>query len=152
MKFDHLIKHYMRNIFLEKSYAKYGRESLDQSFKVLNCFFPIWQAVDYRNILNLSCILSAFTSFKTFSKKLSTWSKNHDKYLSWERKEFLRWNKKLFFEVDSPALNRILLLFSLKKHLFWLIDNSTNKRLLKATRLKHVTQKSLDFIDRSPSI
>ena len=32
MKFDHLIEHNMRNIFLEKLYTKYGGETIPKSF------------------------------------------------------------------------------------------------------------------------
>ena len=32
MKFGHLIEHDMRNIFLEKSYIKYGRETIPKPF------------------------------------------------------------------------------------------------------------------------
>ena len=32
MKFDHLIEHNMRNIFLEKLYTKYGGETIPKPF------------------------------------------------------------------------------------------------------------------------
>ena len=56
MKFGHLIESNMRNIFLEKSYTKYGEEispilisekwklsvSLDQQSKILYCLFLLY--------------------------------------------------------------------------------------------------------------
>ena len=65
----------MRNIFLEKSYKKWGGETsprpfsekskliipLDQCSKVLYSFFFVCQAEDYRNILKLSSRPLAFT-------------------------------------------------------------------------------------------
>ena len=32
MKFDHLIEHNMKNIFLEKLYKKFGRETIPRPF------------------------------------------------------------------------------------------------------------------------
>ena len=75
MKFGQLIEYNMRNIFLEKSYTKYGGEtsprpfseklklsvSLDQYSKFLHNFIFI---DGYRNILKLSCRPLAFTSYK----------------------------------------------------------------------------------------
>ena len=52
MKFDKVIEYNITNIFLEKSYTKYGRK-----------FFP-----SYRNKLKLSYIPITFTSCKAFLK------------------------------------------------------------------------------------
>ena len=72
----------MKNIFLEKSYAKCGREtsprpfsktktnlgiSLDQQSKDLcSLFFLYLQVEGYQSILKLRCRSLAFTSFKAF--------------------------------------------------------------------------------------
>ena len=83
MKFDQLIEYNVRNIFLEKSYTKWGEEtilgtfskkskltlSLDQYSKVLRSLFFIVSLVEgYRYILNLSCRPLGFTSYKAFLK------------------------------------------------------------------------------------
>ena len=82
MKFGQLLEYKMKNIFVEKSYTKWGGEtiprhfykklklsrSLDQWSKVLYSFFIIYQVEDYRNILKLSSRSFAFTSYKAFSK------------------------------------------------------------------------------------
>ena len=78
MKFHRLWEYNMRNIFLEKSYTKYGGEtiprpfskksklsiSLDQLSKVLaiKFVFVLCQVEGYRYILKLSCRPLAFTS------------------------------------------------------------------------------------------
>ena len=72
----------MRNIFLEKSYTKYGTEttarpfskksklsiSPDQYFNVLYFVFIVCQVEDYRKRLKLSCRPLAFTSDRAFLK------------------------------------------------------------------------------------
>ena len=77
--FGQLIEHNMRNIFLEKSYTKFGGEtspkaffkksqlniSLDQESKVLYSLFLLHVQVEgYRNILKLSCRPLAFLKNK----------------------------------------------------------------------------------------
>ena len=71
----------MRNIFLEKSYAKCGRETiprpfskkrklsiyLDQSLKVLYSLLLLYAKL--RNILKISWRSLAFASYKAFLKK-----------------------------------------------------------------------------------
>ena len=74
----------MRNIFLEKSYTKYGGETGPRLFSekieiahisgsVVESFiqfvFIICQVEGYQNISKLSCRSLAFTSFKAFLKK-----------------------------------------------------------------------------------
>ena len=74
----------MRNIFLKKSYTKWGRETipisyskklklticLDQLSKVLHSLvFIVWQFEGYRNVLKLSWGPLGFTSYKAFFKK-----------------------------------------------------------------------------------
>ena len=81
MKFGQLIEYDMRNIFLENSYTKCGKEtiprpfskksklsiSLDQYSKVLYILI-VCQVQDYRKSLKLSCRPFAFTSYKAFLK------------------------------------------------------------------------------------
>ena len=76
----------MKNIFLEKSYTKFGGEniprpfckksklsiSLDQSSKVLYSVFIVCQVESYRNILKLSCRPLAFTSYKASGNRSET--------------------------------------------------------------------------------
>ena len=80
LNFGQLIEYNMRNIFLEKSYIKCGREtssrlfsgklnlsiSLDQQSKVLYSLFLLYPK--YRNILKPSCRPLAFTSDQAFFK------------------------------------------------------------------------------------
>ena len=68
MKFGLLTEYKMRNIFLEKSYAKYDGEtscrsfsgklklsiSLYQQFKIIQFVFIVLQVEGYQNILKLS--------------------------------------------------------------------------------------------------
>ena len=67
MKFGQLVKYNMRNIFLEKSYTKYGGETIPRSFSkksklssglmvesLLQFVFIVCQVEDYRNILKVS--------------------------------------------------------------------------------------------------
>ena len=83
MKFGQLIEYNTRNTFLEKSYTKFGEETiprpfskksklsicLNQQSKVLYSFFLIvCQVEGYRYILKLSRRPLAFTSYKAFSK------------------------------------------------------------------------------------
>ena len=69
ISYSQLVEYNMRNIFLEKSYTKWGREtiprpfsknlklyiSVDQKSKVLYSLFLLYQVEGYRNILKLSC-------------------------------------------------------------------------------------------------
>ena len=70
MKFGHLIKYNIRNIFIEKSYRKYGGKacprpfckksklsiSLDQQTEIIyNLFLLSVQVEVYQNILKLRC-------------------------------------------------------------------------------------------------
>ena len=67
MKFGQLIIEYnIRNIFIEKSYTKYG----GGTFPGLSgsMVFIVWQVGGYRNILKLNCKPLAFTSYKAFLK------------------------------------------------------------------------------------
>ena len=64
IKFGQLIEYNMRNIFQEKSYTKFGGESIPRPF----CKKTSWQVVGYRNILKLRCRSLAFTSYKAFLK------------------------------------------------------------------------------------
>ena len=74
----------MRNIFLEKSYTKYGGETGPRLFSekieiahisgsVVESFiqfvFIICQVEGYQNILKLSCTPLVFTSYKAFFRK-----------------------------------------------------------------------------------
>ena len=85
MKFGQLTEDNMRNIFLEKLYTKYGRETIprpfskcsklsispDQYSKVIYSYiklYILYQVEDYRKRLKLSCRPLAFTSYKAFSK------------------------------------------------------------------------------------
>ena len=83
MKFDQLIEYSLRNIFLEKSHQKCGREtipgpfskisklsiSLDQLvLSLIQFVFIVCQVEDYRNTLKLSCRPLVFTSYKAFFK------------------------------------------------------------------------------------
>ena len=67
MKFGQLVKYNMRNIFLEKSYTKYGGETIPRPFSkksklssglmvesFLQFVFIVCQVEDYRNILKVS--------------------------------------------------------------------------------------------------
>ena len=82
MKFDELIEYYIKSIFLEKRYTKYGEEfrprpflkksklsiSLDQQSEISYSLFLLYvQVEDYQNILKLRCQPLALTSYKTFS-------------------------------------------------------------------------------------
>ena len=67
MKFGQLIEYKVGNIFLEKSYAKYGGESFPITLFVLFVFI-VCQVEDYRNILKLSCRPLALTSCKASLK------------------------------------------------------------------------------------
>ena len=70
MKFGHLLECNMKNIFLEKTNTKCGRKTLfpDPFLKNQNSFmqfaFIVCQAKSHQNILKLSCIQLAFTSYK----------------------------------------------------------------------------------------
>ena len=82
MKFGQLVKYDMRNIFLEKSYTKCGREtiprpfskksklniSLDQYSKVSYIYYVliVCQVEDYQKWLKLSFRPFGFTSYKGF--------------------------------------------------------------------------------------
>ena len=82
MKFGQLIECNWRNIFLEKSYTKYGRGTIPRTFfknqswaylwiNILKFYifcFIVWQIEDYQNWLKLSCRPLAFTSNKAFLK------------------------------------------------------------------------------------
>ena len=82
MKFGQLIECNMRNIFLEKSYTKYCRETISRSFskeqklsislgqysKVFIYFVFVCQFEDYQKWFKLSCRPVAFTSHKAFLK------------------------------------------------------------------------------------
>ena len=78
-KFGQLIEYNMINIFLLKSYAKYGGEtsprpfyiksklsiSLDEKSEILqNLLLLFVQAEVYQNIFKLRCCLLAFTSYR----------------------------------------------------------------------------------------
>ena len=84
VKFGELKQYNMRNIFLEKSYSKYGEEtilrlvfkkvkiehisgSIFESF--IQFVFIVCQVEGFRNILKLSCRAIAFTSYKAFFKE-----------------------------------------------------------------------------------
>ena len=81
MKFGQLKEYKMRNIFLEKSYAKYGEENSSKLLKNQNsayawinnlkfytvCFF-ICQVQGCLKILKLSFRPFTFTSYKAFLK------------------------------------------------------------------------------------
>ena len=72
-KFDQLIEYNMRNIFLQKSYTKYGTETSprpfsEKSLDQLQFIFILSQAEGYQNISKLGCIPLAFTSFEAFLK------------------------------------------------------------------------------------
>ena len=54
MKFGQVIEYSMKNIFLEKSYAKCGGETIQ-------LVFTICQVENYRSILKLNCRPCAFT-------------------------------------------------------------------------------------------
>ena len=54
MKFGQVIEYNMKNIFLEKSYAKCGGETIQ-------LVFTICQVENYRSILKLNCRPCAFT-------------------------------------------------------------------------------------------
>ena len=72
MKFGQLIEHNMRDIFLEKSFAKCGGDAISRpyfwinSLKFYTAFFIACQVEDYKNILQLSCRPLVFTSYKAF--------------------------------------------------------------------------------------
>ena len=84
MKFGHLIKYNMKNIFLEKSCTKRAREGslrpsskksklsiylmLKQSEMLLHLFLLYIQVEVYKNILKLRCWSLIFTLYKAFSK------------------------------------------------------------------------------------
>ena len=80
IKFGQLIEYNLRNIFLEKSYTKYGGKtiprpfsekskssiSLDQQSKILYSLLLLNVQVEgYRNTLKRSCRPLAFTTYKT---------------------------------------------------------------------------------------
>ena len=76
-KFDQLIEYNMRNIFLQKSYTKYGTETSprpfsEKSLDQLQFIFILSQAEGYQNISKLDCIQLAFTSFEAFLKNKKT--------------------------------------------------------------------------------
>ena len=74
MKFGQLQEYNMKNIFLEKSYTKYGGEAIPRTFskkskssKPLNQIwfaFIVCRVEDYRNILKLSRRPLAFISYE----------------------------------------------------------------------------------------
>ena len=80
MKLDQLIEYNMRSIFPEKSYTKWGGEtifrplskkrklsvSLDQLSKLLYSLFIVFQVEGFGTILRLSCRSLAFASYKDF--------------------------------------------------------------------------------------
>ena len=79
MKFSQLIEHKLRNIFLEKSYAKCGGEtslrflyfsklsiSLDQQSEILYSLLWCVQVKDYQITLKLRPWLLAVASYKAF--------------------------------------------------------------------------------------
>ena len=80
MKFGQLIEYNMRNIFLEKSYTKWGRNAFPRPFSIkpnlsistdhisIPHFFIVSQVEGHRNILKLNCRPLAFTSSKAFLK------------------------------------------------------------------------------------
>ena len=75
MKFGQLIEYNVRNIFLEKSYIKCGREKIKIErisgsifYSILYFVLIVCQVEDYRKWLKLSCRLFAFTSYKSFLK------------------------------------------------------------------------------------
>ena len=83
MKFGQLIEYNMRNIFLNKSYTKCGRETIPRSFSqkirfehISGSIFKgfiyfvsiVCQVEDYRKWLKLSRKPFAFTSYKAFIK------------------------------------------------------------------------------------
>ena len=74
----------MRNIFLEKSYTKFGRDTLPDSlqkikiddisgsiviYSFIQFVFIVCQIEDFRSILKLSCRSLACTSYKVFLRK-----------------------------------------------------------------------------------
>ena len=86
MKYGQLIEFNKRNIFLKKSYTRFGEKLFSDSFlKNENwaypwinclkfctvCLFIVFQVEDYQNILKLICRPLAFTSYKFFLKKRS---------------------------------------------------------------------------------
>ena len=65
MKFGQLVECDMKNIFLEKSYTKFGGETSPRLF-----VFIVWQVECYRNILKLSYRLTTcFHLILSFLKK-----------------------------------------------------------------------------------
>ena len=61
----------MRNIFLEKSYTKCGRETIPRPFSKISKFVLIvCQVEHYRKLLKLSCRPFAFTTYKAFLKNI----------------------------------------------------------------------------------
>ena len=120
MKFGQLIEYSMRNIFLEKSYTKCGRETIPSPFlknqhwaylwiNVLKfyifCFncLPSW---GYRRWLKLSCRLFAFTSYKAFLKiKKSSETSLLPHFLD----DFWRKTFMLFYSITWPNVRLPLL-------------------------------------------
>ena len=83
MKFGQILEYNMRNIFLEKSYTKFGREAtprtfsrksklsiyLDQYSNVLyNFILIVCQVEDYRKRLKLCCWPFVINSYEAFLK------------------------------------------------------------------------------------
>ena len=84
IKVGQLIGYNIRNIFLEKSYAKCGGETIPRLFSknhnlsylpinslkfyTVCSVFIVCQVEGYRNILKFSCRPLAFTSYKSFLK------------------------------------------------------------------------------------
>ena len=67
MKFGWLIKYNIRNIFLEKSYTRGGRETIPRPFSK-KFVLTLCQVEDYRKWLKLSCRPPALISYKAFLK------------------------------------------------------------------------------------
>ena len=117
MKFGQLIEYNMRNIFPEKSYTKYGREtiprlfskksklriSLDQILKFYtSClyFLTSWGL----SWLELSSTLPAFTSCKTFLKnKKRSGTSLPVSFLAWFLKKSI--SVVIFYYLTWPSFN-----------------------------------------------
>ena len=101
MKFGQLIEYNIKNIFLEKSYTKCGRETiprpfskksklsltLDQHFKVYIFGLIVCQVKDYWKRLKLSCRPFTFTSYKAVLKNKGSGTSLPDSLSAWYLKK-----------------------------------------------------------------
>ena len=115
MKFGHLIKYDMRNIFLEKSYTKSGGETSPRHFSKSKLSISLWinsqkfhavcfivcRVEGYRNILKLSSRPLAFDLIFSFLKKakkgLELVFLSHSLHSFW-RKTFI-----LLYSINCPG-------------------------------------------------